>query len=310
VKIHLIVNPKASRYRPERALMVERALRDGNELTLSETLYRGHAIDLAREAAHGGAEVVAVLGGDGTLNEAANGLVGTETAMACLPAGSTNVFARTIGFKAKLTPALEQLTAALGRPPRRVGLGLVNGRYFLFHVGMGFDAAVVAEVEKKPHLKATIGQGVFVYAAFATWLRTFDRTRPHLTVREGDRILVNDGYFAVCLNTNPYTYFGVRPLNLAPGAGLDTALSLVTLRTLELGTTLALVGSSLVNGKKLRSHPMVDYREELSAVTVSGLPGEDGSQGSFPYQADGDYLGEAQQLTFSHEPDRLLLVMP
>jgi diacylglycerol kinase family enzyme len=230
--------------------------------------------------------------------------------MACLPGGSTNVFARTIGSARKLKPALEQVRAALHRPPRPFGMGLVNGRYFLFHVGMGFDAAVVAQVEQKPHLKRTIGQGVFVYAAFATWLRTFDRTHPHLVVRDGDDILVDDGYFGVCLNTNPYTYFGVRPLNLAPSATFDSPLALVTLRTLTLGKTLSLVGSSLVSGRKLRSDPEVDYRPEVTGITVTGRTAPEGGIETFPYQADGDFLGEAERLTFSYEPDRLRLVMP
>ncbi len=252
-----------------------------------------------------------MLGGDGTLNEVANGLVGTDTAMACLPGGSTNVFARTIGGARKIKPALDQLLPALNRPPRRIGLGLVNGRYFLFHVGMGFDAAVVGAVEEKPHLKRTIGQAVFVYAAFATWARKYDRSRPHLVLRQGETTLVDDGYFAVCLNTNPYTYFGIRPLKLAADATLDSPLAMVTIRTLTLGTTLGLVGSAIATGKRLRSHPLVDYRPDLKEITVVGCqPEPDGPRDRFPYQADGDYLGEAEQLTFTYEPNRLALVMP
>ena len=252
-----------------------------------------------------------MLGGDGTLNEAANGLVGTDTAMACLPGGSTNVFARTIGGARRVKPALEQLLPALDRPPRRIGLGLVNGRYFLFHVGMGFDAAVVGAVEKKADLKRKIGQAVFVYAAFATWGRTYDRTRPHLVLRQGENTLVDDGYFAVCLNTNPYTYFGIRPLNLAPDAGLDHPLAMVTFRTLALGTTLGLVGSALASGNRLRAHPLVDYRPSLTEITVVGSQPEPGRPSDrFPYQADGDYLGEAEHLTLTYEPDRLALIVP
>ena len=305
------MNPSASAVTPKTKAAAEEALGRDHDLNVTETLYRGHATDLAREAAAAGREVVVVLGGDGTLNEAANGLVGTDAALACLPGGSTNVFARTIGGARKVKPALEQLLPALDRPPRRIGLGLVNGRYFLFHVGMGFDAAVVGAVEKKSHLKRKIGQAVFVYAAFATWLRAYDRSRPHLVLRHGDTTLVDDGYFAVCLNTNPYTYFGIRPLNLAPDASLDGPLAMVTLRTLTLGTTLGLVGSALGGGKRLRSHPKVDYRPELKEITVVGCQSEpDCPCDRFPYQADGDYLGEAEHLTLTFEPDRLALVMP
>jgi diacylglycerol kinase family enzyme len=305
MKLHLIVNPKASTVKPARADAVEQALARDHEVTRVETLYRNHAMDLARDAVAAGAEAVVVLGGDGTYNEAANGLAGSDTALAVLPGGSTNVFARTIGMARKVEPALGQLQAALQHPPRRIGLGLVNGRYFLFHVGMGYDAAVVAKVEEKPQLKRSIGQGVFVYAALVTWFRGFDRHRPSLAVREGDTTLVEDGYFAICQNTDPYTFLGPRPITLVPEATLDTPLAMVTIRTLELGTFLPLLGSALRDGRKLRDHPQVDFRPRMEAFTVAS-PNESG----FPYQVDGDYLGEAEELAFTYEPDRLSLVLP
>ncbi|MGH9281263.1 MAG: diacylglycerol/lipid kinase family protein [Acidimicrobiales bacterium] len=311
MNLTLIVNPHASSVKPKRIAAAQEALADGHDLTVAETLYRNHATDLAREAAAAGAQVVVVLGGDGTVNEAANGLVGTDTALAVLPGGSTNVFGRTIGGARKLKPALPQMKEALSRPPQRVGLGLVNGRYFLFHVGLGFDAAVVAKVEDKPHLKRKIGQGIFVYAAFATWFRGYDRTHPHLVVKQGGETVVDDGYFAICANTHPYTYLGVRPLTIAPDdAGFDKNLVLVTLRTIRVFKFLSLVGSTLGGGKKLRNHPEVDYRPNLTEVTVEAWMPPGADHASFPYQADGDYLGEAEQLTITYEPDRLLLITP
>ena len=306
MKLTLVVNPKASAYTPKRRAAVEEVLAQGYDLAVVETLYRNHAIDLARAAADGGADAVVVLGGDGTVSEAANGLAGTRTALAALPGGSTNVFARTIGMARKVKPAAAQLPAALAKPPRPIGLGLVNGRYFLFHVGMGFDAAVVEKVEQKPELKRKIGQAVFVYAAFATWFRRFDRKAPHLAVEQDGTTYVDDGYFAICLNSNPYTYLGLRRLQVAPDAGLDRPLVLVTLRTIRFGKFLPLVGATLGSGRKLQTSSWVDYRPELKEVTVAAAPGRAG----IPYQADGDYLGEAGRLTFSWEPERLLLVTP
>lgn len=311
MKVTLIVNPFASAVTPKRRALVEAALADGHELTVRESEQRGHVIDLAREAAAAGAQVVAVLGGDGTLNEAANGLAGTATALAALPGGSTNVFARTIGTNRKLKKAVPQVAAALDQPPQRIGLGLVNGRYFLFHVGMGYDAAVVAKVERKPHLKRKIGQLIFVYASLATWSRGVDRKHPCLMVRVGDEaggeIVVEDGYFGICLNSNPYTYLGVKPLNVAPGdAWFDQPLVNVTLRTLKLFKFLPLVGSTLGSGKKLRNNALVDYRTGLEAFSVVAPPGHPG----FPYQADGDYLGETGELAITFEPDKLSLIVP
>ena len=88
------------------------------------TSRRGHASRLARGAAATGTDVVAVLGGDGTLNEAANGLAGTECALAALPGGSTNVFARTIGLADEPLDATAQLVAATAANSiESVGLG-------------------------------------------------------------------------------------------------------------------------------------------------------------------------------------------
>src|SRR4029453_9572282 len=95
---------------------------------------------------------------------------------------------------------------ALGRKSiRRVGLGSVNGRYFLFHVGMGFDAAVVQQVERRAGLKRYAGHPLFVYAGFATWFRHYDKSRPRFAVHHADGTIVDDAYLAISLNTNPHT---------------------------------------------------------------------------------------------------------
>ena len=126
-------------------MVIRKALSADHEVTLAETTRRGHATRLAMGAAAAGTDVVVVLGGDGTLNEAANGLAGTDTALAPLPGGSTNVFARQLGLPDDPIGATGLLLEALDQDRcRSIGLGVVNGRYFLFHVGIGFDAAVVA----------------------------------------------------------------------------------------------------------------------------------------------------------------------
>src|SRR6185436_10991708 len=190
-------------------------------------------------AASGGTDVVVVLGGDGTLNEAANGLARTRCALAALPGGSTNVFARTIGLPNDPIDATSDLLDALAQGSiQRVGLGSVNGRYFLFHVGMGFDAAVVAQVERRSGLKRYAGHPLFVFAGFDTWIRHYDRSRPRFAVHYADGTVIDDGYLSICLNTSPYTYLGNRPLDLAPEATLERGLALVTLRTLAFFRTM------------------------------------------------------------------------
>jgi diacylglycerol kinase family enzyme len=309
MKVLLLVNSSASSVTARTRVVIRKALSADHEVTLAETSRRGHAARLAQGAAATGTEVVAVLGGDGTLNEAANGLAGSACALAALPGGSTNVFARTIGYPNDPVEATGALLDALGKEKiRRVGLGSVNGRYFLFHVGMGFDAAVVSQVERRAALKRYAGHALFIYAGFATWFRHYDRSRPRFAIRipAGDGHpgeVVDDAYLSVCLNSNPYTYLGNRPLDLAPEATLDRGLSLVTLRSLRLVPTIRALGSALGNGRYLRHSRWTDMRSDLDSVVIEGY-------GPFPYQVDGDHLGDVDRLVLRHEPSVLDLVLP
>jgi diacylglycerol kinase family enzyme len=303
VKILLIVNSSASSVTARTRVVIQKALSADHEVSAAETSRRGHAARLAQGAAATGTDLVVVLGGDGTLNEAANGLAGSNTALAPLPGGSTNVFARTIGLPDDPIEATGALLDALSRKAiRRVGLGSVNKRYFLFHCGIGFDAAVVAQVERRGHLKRYAGHPLFVWAAIDTWMRHYDRKHPHFSVHHEDGTAIDDGYFAICFNTDPYTYLGTRPLTVAPSASLDSRLTMVTIRSLRINRVLGLVTNAL-RGKPIHSSRVVDEHVDVGSFTVRG-------HGPFPYQVDGDYLGEVTQLRFRYEPDIIDLVVP
>jgi diacylglycerol kinase family enzyme len=304
VKVLLLVNSSASSVTPRSRVVIGKALSADHDVTVAETSRRGHAARLAQGAAADGTDVVIVLGGDGTLNEAANGLAGTATALAPLPGGSTNVFARTIGLPNDPIEATGVLLDALARRSiRRVGLGSVNGRYFLFHTGVGFDAAVVEQVERRAGLKRYAGHPLFVYAGFDTWIRHYDRSAPRFAVHHADGSVIDDAYLTVVLNTNPYTFLGDRPLDLAPEATLDRGLSAVTLRTLALGRMLQVIGGVLTSSRGLRSSRWLDHRGDLDGLTIRAY-------GPVPYQVDGDHLGDAEVLAFRHVPDVLDLVHP
>jgi diacylglycerol kinase family enzyme len=304
VRLLLVVNPFASSVTPRTTVLVnQRLTRAGFTVTIAETNRRGHASRFAQDAASRGFAAVVAMGGDGTLNEVANGLAGSTTALAPLPGGSTNVFARTIGLPNDPLAATDAMVGALqAAAVRRVGLGSVNGRYFLFHTGMGFDAAVVARVERRDSLKRWAGHPLFVSAALSTWARGYDRHHPHMALELPGEAPIEDGYFAIVLNTDPYTFFGNRPLSLAPAAGLDTALSLVAFRSLAAWRVLGTAGRAML-GRPLVDKPWLVRRDDLTSLVVRGL-------GPFPYQVDGDHLGDAQRLSFRHEPDALALVVP
>lgn len=272
-------------------------------MTLAATHRRGHASHLAREAVADRFDAVAVLGGDGTLNETINGLAGSEVALAPLPGGSTNVFARTIGLPDDPVEAAAMLleTLSVGNI-HRVGLGQVNNRYFLFHAGVGYDAAVVQQVERRAGLKRYASHALFTFAAFDTWMRHYDRSQLRFTVYYPDGELA-PGMFSIFLNQDPYTYLGSRPFNVVPDTTLDHPLSVVTLRSLRASRLLRTATSALGCGPPVTAHRHVHSRTGVnSAVVASDTP--------FPYQLDGDYIGETTRLEFRHTPGALALAVP
>ena len=304
MRLLLIVNAFASSVTARSMVVINKAFSADHDVTLVETSRRGHATRLALGAANEGYDAVVVMGGDGTLNEAANGLVGTSTALATLPGGSTNVFARTIGLPNDPVEATGVLLDALAADSiRPVDLGSVGGRCFLFHTGLGFDAAVVEQVERRSSLKRYAGHPLFIYAGFATWFRHYDHSRPRMAVHLPDGRVIDDAYLTIVLNTSPYTYLGNRPLDLTPEARLDNGLSVVILRTMDFVKTLALVGSGIGSGRHLRSSRHAVVAHDLDHIDVTGY-------GEFPYQVDGDFLGHAESLRFEHRPRALRLVTP
>jgi diacylglycerol kinase family enzyme len=284
---------------------IQRALGERHRLEVAETYRRGHATRLARAAARDGMDAVVVLGGDGTLNEAADGLAGTQTALAPLPGGSTNVFARTLGYRNRLDPAATQVLDALEqRSFRRVGLGMGNGRRFLFHLGAGFDAAVIERVERHAWLKRRLAHPTFAVAAIGTFFRSYDRERPPFRVERSDGTEPEDGFFAIVSNTAPYAFFGPRPLTVTHGAGLDRELALTLFRKLEVGVLLPAAMSAMARGRRIERNEDITQLENVRELTLvaNGAP--------FPWQVDGDYLGEVARLEIRYEPDILTLLVP
>ena len=306
MKVLLLVNPFSSSVTARTRVVIRKALAGDHDVELVETARRDHATRLAKGAAADGFDVVVVLGGDGTVNEAANGLARSHTALAVLPGGSTNVFARTLGFPNDPIEATAVVLEALeARSIERVGLGVANGRYFCFHVGFGFDAALVEQVEKRAGLKRWAGHPLFMYAGLDTLFRHYDTRHPHFSVTYPDGHRVDDGYFAVCCNTNPYTFIGNKPFDIAPDATLDNGLTMVTVRSLRADRAARILYRALKGEGALQRDPAIDYRPDVDALVVEGIDGR-----PFPYQLDGDYLGEVARVDLRHQPDVLDLVLP
>lgn len=307
VRILLVVNSFASSVTARNTVIVQRALARDHQVEMVETNRRGHATRFASDAARRGVNVAIGFGGDGTLNEVATGIAGTDTALGVLPGGSTNVFARTLGMPNDPVRAVEHLVAGLAAHDLRpIGLGKVNGRFFSFHAGIGFDAAVVRAVERRAPLKRWFGHPLFMYAGLSTWLRGYDRYSPHFALSDHSEATAGracvDGYFSIVLNTNPYTYLGNRPLDLSGSAGLEHRLVVITFRTLAATAIMRGLGTALRGGGINPTAELLEWTE-VSEMSVT-------SQSPFPYQLDGDYLGETSRLEISHVPAAVRLVHP
>jgi len=298
-----VVNSFASSVTARNTVIVHRRLSRGHEVEVVETNRRGHASRFAHDAARRGIDIVIGYGGDGTLNEVATGIAGTDTALGVLPGGSTNVFARTLGMPNDPVAAVENLADGIDADDLRpIGLGQVNGRYFCFNTGIGFDAAVVERVERHGSLKRWLGHPLFISAGLSTWIGGYDRRRPHFRISGDGGPDVPDGYFTIVLNTNPYTYLGNRALDLSPAATFDRGLVAITFTTMRATAILrSLAGALKGGGVEPAAH--LDIRVDVEKLTVE-------HEQPFPYQVDGDALGETTRLEFVHVPDAVRLVFP
>jgi diacylglycerol kinase family enzyme len=302
VRILLIVNSFASSVTPRNTVLVHEHLAKHHDVQVVETNERGHATRFAQDAASRGLDAVVGFGGDGTLNEIATGLAGSDTALAMLPGGSTNVFVRTLGIANDPMVALTQLMAGIDRNEiERVSLGQANGRYFTFHAGIGYDAAVVEQVERRSSLKRVVGQPLFAYSALHSWFKSYDRKYPHFTMNIDGRAIPN-GFFSVVLNTNPYTFVGKHPIHLSSAASLEKKLVVVTFRKMTTPLMLKTLYSALRRGG-LETSSGIDIATDVEHVKIE-FPAP------FPYQLDGDYLGDTTSIDIQHCPEALRLVRP
>jgi diacylglycerol kinase family enzyme len=292
----IIVNPYATTVSDRLRNLVVYALQGRFEVDAVDTEARGHATELCREAAHEGYDVVVAFGGDGTVNEAANGLLGSPTPLCCLPGGSANVFAKMLGIPGDVVDATEHLLAmADDWHPRKVDLGVVNGRCFTFSSGLGLDASVVERVDANPKMKARLGPYFFTWVAVTTFMRRYLLSPPRLRVQAGDGHEQLDGVTAIVQNGATFTYFQNRPIEIADGAALDSgALAGGVLRSASLPSMLSIAWRAFSSRASVAGNRQVSPLRDLQELTVRSA-----DERPLPLQVDGDYLGEVTEARYS-----------
>jgi diacylglycerol kinase family enzyme len=300
----IIVNPYASTVSDRLKNLVVYALQGRYSVEAVDTQRRQHAIELTREAAEEGYDVVVAFGGDGTVNEAANGLAGSTTPMTVLPGGSTNVYCRTLGIPEDVVDATEHLLRmADDFEPRRVDIGRMNGRAFTSSCGVGLDASVVERVDSHPKLKARLSEYYFTYAALATFNRKYLVKPPRMRISAGGRSV--DGVTAIAQVSDPYTFFASRPIRLCSDVEMtDGRMGLTVLKRatpLEMPTVLARVFTA--RPETVQKHRQIEGFTQLDGAVIETTDGR-----PLPVQVDGDHIGEWERIEMSVVPGGLSVV--
>ncbi len=311
----LIVNPYATSTTAVRREVITHALASELDLDVVQTRYRGHASHVAEGAAREGFGLVLTLGGDGTVNEAVNGMLracppagapGASGApaplLAALPGGSANVFIRALGLPADPVDATGRILRSLpaGRI-RTVGLGLAGRRYFCFNAGLGLDAEVVRVVEGLRARGRAASAALYVWTTVRQFATVTNRRAPAL-ILERDGAPAMDGLFlGIVSNTSPWTYLGQRPVRASPQAGFDTGLDLFALRKLStLGTLNALRQMLGGDGGPTGRH-VVSLHDQPALTFRADRP--------MAFQVDGEYVGEREHVILRSIPNALRVLV-
>ncbi|BBY28698.1 diacylglycerol/lipid kinase family protein [Mycolicibacterium sediminis] len=313
----LIVNPNATSTTAAGRDLLAHALESRVTLTVAHTDHRGHAIEIARDATRDRFDMVIVHGGDGTVNEVVNGILGESgpnraepdrnaPAVGIVPGGAANVFARALGISPDPIDATNQLIDLVsarrgGAPWRRIGLMDCGERWAVFTAGMGVDGAVVAAVEEQRERGRKVTASRYIRVAVREMLASA-RREPTLELHMPDRDPVPDVHFAFVSNASPWTYANTRPIWTNPDTTFDSGLGVFAITSMNVWANLGLVRRMWSRKPKIEADHLV-RDDDLSWIRVTA---------STPVacQIDGDYVGLRETMTFTSVPDALRVVAP
>jgi diacylglycerol kinase family enzyme len=306
----IVVNPYATTVSDRLKNLVVYALQGRYDVEAVITKAQNHATEIGREACNGGYDLVVAFGGDGTLNEVANGLAGSGVPVTVLPGGSTNVVCRTLGIPNDVVDATEHLLGlADDFRPRRVDLGVANGRRFVFACGAGLDATAAKRVDGRPRLKARLGPYWYIYAAVTGFYRDYMRDPVRMRVESDGR--TSEGVTAICQNSDPFTYYRERAVRVCEGVEIDNGtLGLAVLRRAAQRDVPTIAGRVLAERWATSAHRQIDHFGGITEARVESISRDtaDDRQRPFPVQVDGDYIGDHTELELEVEPGALTIV--
>ncbi len=317
----MIVNPYSSGMTPKREREIVLMLRDRFDVEVRRTERSGHAPILAQDLLeHHRPDMMIACGGDGTANEVLNGMgVGSGTAdslpsFALLPAGGTNVLARSEGFVNHPVRATKQLLEAIDRrSTKRINLATVDERVFLFAAGVGIDGEVVKRIEnrrsgRRPSDTAHVTTILGIYAT-SRWV--LDERMTILIDEDGDeaRDAGTEPIRAAVLlvsNTNPYSYMGKTALQFMPDAKLEAGMDFIAPRRVNASLAMRYAAQAMGVGRK--NHRLAKPEVLQRHHDVHGFVVEcDEPQ---PVQADGEFIGDRTHIRFGLLERAVDLIVP
>jgi diacylglycerol kinase family enzyme len=311
----LVVNPTATSTTPAGRDLLAHALESRLQLTVEHTTHRGHGGEIAQAAAQDGVDLVVVHGGDGTVSNVVNGLLGRPgqlptghvPAVAIVPGGSANVMARSLGIPPDPIQATNQFLGLLDKYGhqqnwRRIGLIDCGEHWAVLNAGMGVDAEAVAAVEAQRGKGAQVTPSRYIRAAVRATL-AYRRREPRLTLHLPGREPVSGVHFVFVSNSSPWTYANERPMWTNPDCTFESGLGVFGLTALKVVPSLRLVRQMFAKRPKLEAPQLIrDDNAAYLRVTCADPP--------MASQFDGDYLGVREEMTFRAVPDALAVVAP
>jgi diacylglycerol kinase family enzyme len=283
----LIVNPFSSRVSEPKLLEVERVLSQYCDTETLPTSRPGHATGLAREAANNH-DAVLVFSGDGVFNEVVNGIE-KQIPLGFIPGGRTNVLPRALGLPRDPVAAARQIGEALaaGRT-RTISLGRVNGRRFTFAAGIGADAELVRNIDRRGRahdgrLPGDVTVAWLLARQFASRRAKYD---PSLQI-EG----LGRAAFALVANGTAYSYVGPLALRFAPEARFELGLDLVAPMRVRARSLPSFAWRGLTGRVH---HEGILYAHDCDRITIY-------CDRPMPLQVDGEDLGDVREGHFEAE---------
>lgn len=301
-RLLLVANPAASGFTAMLHRSVLATLRTRFEVTPIWPNGPEEAEAEAATAAAAGFDVVAAMGGDGIVHRVANGLVGSGTALAVIPAGTSNVFARLTGHPRRGSAAAAAIVESRGvlrLPTARLVAEGDSGRIeraAVFAAGVGLDADLIRESDRKPLRKVGAGTLHYTRSAMRVALGEYRRRLPDLSVTVDDASL--RAVTVIAQIHQDFTYLGRRPLTISPGGGP----AVVCLRRATPARLIRVVIAA-ARRRDPAAVPGVRVWHPFKTVTVA-------ADRTVGLEADGEYLGEVTALAITLEPGSLGLIDP